>query len=169
MEYLQQIKTEIFNITNEVRIEFRLQPLLYSNQLDRMGQIHTNEMYTHKFFLHDNKYCKKVESLEDRARYCNLAERYDMFGENLADYPAVGGTVLINLNVNLLNKPQPIISAMNLARNIIKGWYHSPGHRANLLSPYYSHVGFGLLLYPKVCYGMKVKYLLVTQNFGRAR
>ena len=169
MEYMQQIKTEIFNLTNEVRIRFGLQPVAYSNRLDRMGQIHTNEMYTHQFFLHDNPYCKKVESLEDRVQYCDLVGMYDMFGENLADYPAVGDTIQVNPVAQLLNKPQPLLSANSLCRNIIKGWCHSPGHRANLLCPDYNYVGFGLLLYPKMCHGMKVIYLLVTQNFGRSR
>lgn len=164
MEYMQQIKTEIFNLTNDVRVGFGLQPVAYSNYLDRMGQIHTNEMYTHKFFLHDNPYCKKVEALEDRVQYCGLFGLYDMFGENLADYPAVGDTIILNPVVS-----QPLLTANNLCKNIIKGWYNSPGHRANLLCPDYNYVGFGLLLYPKMCHGMKVKYLLVTQNFGRSR
>lgn len=161
---MQQIKTEIFNLTNDVRVGFGLQPVAYSNYLDRMGQIHTNEMYTHKFFLHDNPYCKKVESLEDRVQYCGLFGLYDMVGENLADYPAVGDTILLHPVVW-----QPLLTANNLCRNIIKGWYNSPGHRANLLCPDFNYVGFGLLLYPKMCHGVKVKYLLVTQNFGRSR
>ncbi|HMT36019.1 MAG TPA: CAP domain-containing protein [Chitinophagaceae bacterium] len=166
---MQQIKTEIFNLTNEVRVQFGLQTLAYSNYLDRMGQIHTNEMYTHKFFLHDNPYCKKVKSLEDRVQYCDLVGMYDMFGENLADYPTVGNAIQIKRAAQLFNKPQQLLSANNLCRNIVLGWYHSPGHRANLLCPNFNHVGFGLLLYPKMCYGVKVKYLLVTQNFGRLR
>lgn len=171
MDYMQQVKIEIFNLTNEVRIRFGVQPVAYSNYLDRMGQIHTNEMYTHKFFLHDNPFCKKVETLSDRMDYCGLIGRYDMVGENLADYPAVGDTIQINPVAQLLKKqkPQPLLTATNICRNIIKGWYNSPGHQANLLCPDYNYVGFGLLLYPKMCHGMKVKYLLVTQNFGRSR
>lgn len=171
MEYMQQIKTEIFNLTNEVRIRFGLQPVAYSNHLDRMGQIHTNEMYTRQFFLHDNPYCKQVESLEDRIEYCGLVGMYDMVGENLADYPAVDDVVIISPVAQLVEKlkPRPLLTAQTLCRNIIKGWYNSPGHRANLLCPDYNYVGFGLLLYPKMCHGVKLKYLLVTQNFGRSR
>jgi uncharacterized protein YkwD len=171
MDYMQQIKIEIFNITNEVRVGFGLQPVAYSNYLDRMGQMHTNEMYTHKFFLHDNPYCKQVESLSDRMQYCNLNALYDKVGENLADYPAVNDTIQISPIAILINrlKPQRLLPANSLSRDIIKGWYNSPGHRVNLLCPDYNYVGFGLLLYPKMCNGMKVKYLLVTQNFGRTR
>ena len=171
MDYMHQIKIEMFNITNEVRAGFGLQPVSYSNYLDRMGQIHTNEMYTHKFFLHDNPYCKKVESLSDRIEYCRLIGLYDMVGENLADYPAVNGMRVLSPLRQLLDalKPRPLLPAKNLCRNIIKGWYNSPGHRANLICPDYNYVGFGLLLYPKMCHRVKLKYLLVTQNFGRAR
>jgi len=171
MDYMHQIKIEMFNITNEVRAGFGLQPVSYSNYLDRMGQIHTNEMYTHKFFLHDNPYCKKVESLSDRIEYCRLIGLYDMVGENIADYPAVNGMIVLSPLRQLLDalKPRPLLPAKNLCRNIIKGWYNSPGHRANLICPDYNYVGFGLLLYPKMCHGVKLKYLLVTQNFGRAR
>lgn len=171
MDYMQQIKTEIFNATNEVRIGCGLQPVAYSNCLDRMGQIHTNEMYTHKFFLHDNPYCKKVESLSDRLEYCGLVKLYDMVGENLADYPAVDDLVIISPITQLAEKikPRPLLPAQEVCRKIIRGWYNSPGHRANLLCADYNYVGFGLLLYPKMCYGVKLKYLLVTQNFGRTR
>jgi len=168
MDYMDQIKAEIFNLTNEVRVGFGLQPVSYSNELDRMGQIHTNEMYTHQFFLHENPYCKKVEMLYDRMQYCGLAGRYYMVGENLADYPAEEGMILINPLRKLVtpSSGKPLKSAKLLCRDIIKGWYNSPGHRANLLRPEYDAVGFGLLLYPKVCHGIKVRYLLVTQNFG---
>ena len=164
MEYMQQIKRELFNLTNEVRTRFGVPPVAYSNYLDRMGQIHTNEMYTHKFFLHNIPYCEQVETLKKRIEYCQLEGLYDMVGENLANYSAVGGAILLNPLVS-----QPLLPAKTLCRNIIQGWYDSPGHRANLLCPDYNYVGFGLLLYPKMCNGVKVKYLLVTQNFGRSR
>ena len=169
MNYMQQIKTEIFNATNEVRMGFALQPVSYSNVLDRMGQIHTNEMYTHKFFLHENPYCTEVETLYDRVIYCGLYGMYNMFGENLADFPAFDGMINISPLQRLFNKfiDQTLINAKELSRKTIKGWYNSPGHRANLLCPDYDSVGFGLLLYFKRCYGVKVRYLLVTQNFGK--
>lgn len=171
MDYMQQIKTEIFNLTNEVRVRNGVQPVAYSNYLDRMGQMHTNEMYTHKFFLHDNPFCKKVETLFDRLEYCGLIGLFDMAGENLADYPAISDTVsfspIAEIASNLLK--QELLPASNLCKNVIKGWFSSPGHRANLLCPDYNYVGFGLLLYPKECNGLKIKYLLITQNFGRSR
>jgi len=46
MEYIQQVKEVIFRLTNEVRKNAGLYAVKYSFQLDRMGQIHTNEMYT---------------------------------------------------------------------------------------------------------------------------
>ena len=52
MEYIQQIKTEIFNLSNTARIQFGLEPTAYSSSLEQMAQIHTNEMYTHQFFSH---------------------------------------------------------------------------------------------------------------------
>jgi uncharacterized protein YkwD len=169
MDYIQQIKTEIFNITNEVRTGFKLKPLAYSTELERMGQMHTNEMYTHKFFLHDNVYCKKVETLFDRVNYCGLIGIFNLVGENLADYPTDDSLLIIKPNGQTMsNNCNPNLAcATKLCRQIIKGWYNSPGHRTNLLCPEYDFVGFGLLLYPKVCYGIKKEYLLVTQNFGK--
>lgn len=169
MEYIQEIKAEIFDITNEVRQGFNLRPVVYSKELDRMGQIHTNEMYNNHFFSHKNPYCKLVETLTERMKYCGLYGKYTMYGENLADYPAEEGILIINPFTQFFNgnNGRPLISANSLCRKIIKGWYNSPGHRANLLCPEYDSVGFGLLLYPKICSGIYVKYLLVTQNFGR--
>ena len=169
MDYMQQIKTDMYNITNEVRLGFGLRSVIYSNELDRMGQIHTNEMYTYKFFLHENPYCKIVESLADRVQYCGLAGKYKMVGENLADYPAEHGMININPITRLFNENFNLTlkTSQQLCREIIKGWYNSPGHKVNLLCPDYDSVGFGLLLYPKICHGIRIKYLLVTQNFGK--
>lgn len=128
-------------------------------------------MYTRKFFLHDNPHCKKVETLLDRIGYCGLTGLYDMVGENLADYPAVDDVIELSHLAQLLEKlkPRSLLPAKNLCKRIIKGCYNSHGHRANLICPDYNYVGFGLLLYPKMLHGTKLKYLLVTQNFGRAR
>jgi len=170
MNYMQQIKSEIYRFTNEFRSRAGVQQVSYCNKLDWMGQIHTNEMYTHRFFEHENPYCKKVETLSDRVSYCRLTEMYDMYGENLADYPAVSDTkVLLNSRGEVLDahKQRTLFSPTELSRNIVTGWYNSPGHRANLLCPDFNYVGFGLLLYPKLFHGVKMKYLLATQNFGR--
>lgn len=169
MEYMHQIKTELFNITNDVRTQFRLCALRYSNTLDRMGQVHTNEMYTHGFFRHNNPYCKKVETLSDRIKYCGLIGTYSIVGENLADYPAEERMIIINPIHNALIREgsRPLIEAKLLCKAIVKGWYNSSGHRANLLCADFDSVGFGLLLYPKMCSGLKIKYVLVTQNFGK--
>lgn len=170
MDYMQQVKTGIFKATNEVRQRFGQKQLLYSNVLDRMGQIHTNEMFTHRFFSHENTYTPIVRTLSDRIKYCGLDKRYRMFGENLADYPAEEGQLIFNPLTLIFNlqSGKSLIPPGSLCREIIKGWYDSPGHRANLLRPEYDSVGFGLLLYPKICSGVKVRYLLVTQNFGRS-
>lgn len=169
MEYMQHIKSEIFKLTNEFRGKAGLQSVIYSRQLDWMGQIHTNEMYTHRFFSHENPYCKKVETLSDRVSYCGLSNMYDMYGENLADYPAVDSKIIISSHGEILNghNDRQLLEPYELCRNIIIGWYNSPGHRENLLCPEYNYVGFGLLLYPKMFHGVKLKYLMVTQNFGR--
>ena len=170
MDYMQQVKSDIFRLTNEIRKKAGIRPVKYSYQLDRMGQIHTNEMYTHRFFSHVNLYCKKVETLSDRVIYCGLSSLYDMYGENIADYPAVDDVILLSSTNEVINgqKERGLIPAGELCRNIVTGWYNSPGHRSNLLCRNYNYVGFGLLLYPKYIHGVKLKYLLVTQNFGRS-
>jgi len=166
---MQQIKSEIFKLTNEFRSRAGVQSVIYSGKLDWMGQIHTNEMYTHCFFSHDNPYCKKVETLSDRVSYCGLNNLYDMYGENLADYPAVDSKIIISSRGEILNghKERLLLPLNELCKNIVTGWYNSPGHRENLLCPEYNYVGFGLLLYPKIIHGVQLRHLIVTQSFGR--
>jgi uncharacterized protein YkwD len=169
MDYMKQVKSEIYKLTNEFRKRAGLHPVQYSYQLDCMGQIHTNEMYTHHFFSHVNLYCKKVKTLSDRVSYCGLSRLYDMYGENIADYPAVDSEIIISSLGSILNgnKDRPLLSPYELCKNVVTGWYNSPGHKVNLLCPEYDYVGFGLLLYPKYIHGVKLKYLLATQNFGQ--
>lgn len=50
------------------------------------------------------------------------------------------------------------VDAAEVARLIHEEWMKSPGHRANLLNPAYTHIGVG------VAHGSNGWYL--TQNFG---
>lgn len=148
-DYVDQIKSETFSFTNRVRLNAGLQSVGYSPVLEKMGQIHTNEMYTHHFFSHENTFCKKVETISDRMLYCNADKTFDMVGEVLANRVCVDNMDDIGLAYMESEKIMPLPSSELLCIYILKDWLLSEGHKNIILCPDYNFMGVGLLLYPK--------------------
>lgn len=167
MDYLNQLKINLFNKTNEIRKYYSLNALDYLIDLENLAQLHTDQMLKYNFFLHENPYMQCYNTLIDRAKYTGVLKSCDFIGENLADYPAVNNSIILNIfpTSKYLNKT--LINTQLLSQNILKGWFYSKGHRENLLNPGFTNVGFGVLLYKKKCQIGEIVYALVTQNFGR--
>ena len=168
-DYVDQIKAETFSLTNKVRLNVGLQSVGYSPVLERMGQIHTNEMYTRRFFSHENTFCRKVETISDRMLYCNAAEIFDMVGEVLANRVCVDNMDNIGLTYTEEEKILSLPSTEFICIYMLKDWLLSEGHKNIILCPDYNFMGVGLLLYPKKIGNVKFRCLLVTQNMGRKR
>ncbi|MBV7433266.1 S-layer homology domain-containing protein [Dermabacteraceae bacterium TAE3-ERU5] len=63
---------------------------------------------------------------------------------------------------------KPGTSAETLARNMVTQWMNSPGHRANILTPEFTHMGFGEAGEPSRSYPGQVQHY-GTQNFATYR
>jgi len=167
-DYVKQIKAETFSLINQVRLNVGLNTVCFSPVLERMGQMHTNEMYTHQFFGHENLFCNKVKTIVDRMQCCNGISTFDMVGEVLANCVCIDSmeeTEFVCKEEKLL----PLPSTEVVCIQMIKNWLSSEGHRNIILCPDYNFMGLGLLLYPQEIYNIKFKCLLVTQNMGRKR
>ncbi|WP_067537825.1 CAP domain-containing protein [Nocardia crassostreae] len=104
----------VIELTNRERTGAGLPPLAPDPLLTRVAQAHSADMVARDFYSHT---CPDGSRPWDRAVAAGCARR--MIGENIANgYPAPA--------------------------EVVTGWMNSPGHRANILKPDFTHVGVGL-------------------------
>ena len=125
-EPVQELRTEVLDLVNTVRVKYGLKPYKYNALLEKSAQLYAEQMAKEHFFSHESP---EGETLQDRLQkvgYYNrsfslscLCVRGYVLGENLAE----GQT-----------SPQEAFDA----------WMKSPLHRAAILSPDYSETGIGI-------------------------
>lgn len=104
--------------TNAARTNHRDKPLQVNIKLAQAAQAKANDMAKRNYWAHNTPAGKTPWSFITQAGYT-----YQRAGENLA-------------------------YGFSDASSTITGWINSPEHRANLLNPYYSQVGFGVANIP---------------------
>lgn len=137
---LKEVERVILRYTNEARRKNGLCPLAVDQALVDTARAHTEDMLRRHFFSHVNPDGK---SSGDRIGmvYAGTASRA---GENI-----------------WAGSGQNSADSRLLARVIVDSWLTSPGHRANILNPDYTHIGIAV--------GAMGKELRATQNFVQIR
>lgn len=131
---IQKIEKMIFDMVNQERAERKMEPYRYLEALAHIAKIHSTNMVEQNFFSHTDKQGRgaKERFYEYHPEYLGGA------GENIA--------------YNFGHNDQAV------AANLMRAWMNSSGHRANILSSKYSHMGVGVV--------KKGQYFYATQNFG---
>jgi uncharacterized protein YkwD len=134
--YLKEVEKQIYQLTNEVRRKKHLPPLDRDEALVTAARAHSDDMLARNFFSHINP--------DGKAPQDRLAPTYSRTlartGENIWS-----------------GHGYDYADSKLLARVIVDSWMTSPGHRANLLNPDYTHQGVGVSVL-----GKEVR---ATQNF----
>lgn len=138
------IERAIHDRVNEIRRERGLSALTDGEDLAEIATYYSRRMAAEEFFAHTGPDGQTLLDRYDRFGYdCRVdtgGRRYVTGGENLAyTYAYVpvqteGGVVSYDGNET------------RIARGIVEGWMHSPGHRENLLRPYWEREGIGVVL-----------------------
>lgn len=126
------LELEVLQRTNQVRQERGLRPLQWDALAYKAALGHARDMQERNFFAHQNP---DGLGAAERLRAAGVLEV--MVGENLASFEGY---------------PDP-----EIPQRALVGWMNSPGHRANLLKPEFTHLGVAL-----VRQGRRV---MVVQNF----
>jgi hypothetical protein len=126
------LELEVLQRTNQVRQERGLRPLQWDALAYKAALGHAQDMQERNFFAHQNP---DGLGAAERMRAVGVLEV--MVGENLASFEGY---------------PDP-----EIPQRALVGWMNSPGHRANLLKPEFTHLGVAL-----VRQGRRV---MVVQNF----
>jgi uncharacterized protein YkwD len=115
---VREAKTATLCLLNKVRRGKHLRPLRENQRLSKASQRQANAMTRRKFFEHGD-FVGRIRS----AHYLSGSRSWTV-GENIAwgsyDYAS--------------------------PKSIVRGWMHSPGHRANILSRRFREIGIGLSL-----------------------
>lgn len=126
------LELEVLQRTNQVRQERGLRPLQWDALAYKAALGHAQDMLERNFFSHQNP-----DGLGAAERMQAAGVLEVMVGENLASFEGY---------------PDP-----EIPQRALVGWMNSPGHRANLLKPEFTHLGVAL-----VRQGRRV---MVVQNF----
>jgi uncharacterized protein YkwD len=127
--------------SNEKRIRHGLAPLEPSRALNRCATWHSRQMGTRGFFSHDNPFVPTMRTPWQRMAAVGVPGGFR--AENIA---WMGGHRMTYLEAG---------------QRIVGMWMKSPGHRANLLSRNYRHLGCGAYVDAK--WGIRI---IATQNFA---
>jgi len=132
-------EVEVFDIVNDERQSVGRSALQWCDGLYQCAKAHSNDMCDRGFFSHVNP---EGEGPSDRAR-TGHAGSYT--------FPSIVP------NPYLWGIGENIAWGYRTAEEVMIGWMNSPGHRANILNPDYTHIGVGQ------CDGCKTHW---TQTFG---
>ncbi len=135
-QHLKDVERRIYQLTNEERRKRHLPPLDRDNALVETARAHSDDMLKRDYFSHVNPDGKTPQQRIAPAFSRTMARA----GEN------IWGGHGYDYSDNKL-----------MARVIMDSWMSSPGHRANLLNPDYTHLGVGVSVL-----GKEVR---ATQNF----
>ena len=136
------IEQELLDSVNTERKAYGLDELAWGGGLANLALAQSEDMYERQYFSHWNP---ENEGPSDRARLGHAGSHkfdpiippYYSIGENIAcGYPDVA--------------------------SVMEAWMNSPEHRANILSPSYTHIGIGYYR------GEETKYIdwIWTQDFA---
>lgn len=149
---------------NRARAAEGLGPLGWDGRLLAPARDHSRDMVTRSYFAHESPEGERFgDRYERHGVQCRVlirrlpggGQRFATGGENIARYPMARGIATDHRGqrtyVGLRTPAQ-------LARDVVDGWMHSPGHRANILRPHWRGEAIGVAVDGQ-------GYVLVTQVF----
>jgi uncharacterized protein YkwD len=123
VKHLEKVEDLVLEITNQDRRAKGLAPLIKDDELRDVARAYSNDMLVRRFFDHTTP---DGVSFDER-----IADRY------LHRVRIMGENIWYASGYNPSN-------TQRLAKEIVDDWMSSPGHRDNLLSPDFTHLGVGI-------------------------
>ncbi|MFC3414495.1 CAP domain-containing protein [Algoriphagus hitonicola] len=147
----------IYYATNEQRSQHGLGPLKYSFRIEQLSASHASDMVNYNFYGHFSTIRNK-RLLRDRFQIVGLNP--GQIAENISstaglDYeygrpvgaPQSPGDFYYRSSSQ--GEPVQRHTYASYAKEVVKLWMDSPGHRANILSPSFRYLGVGCAVYPE--------------------
>lgn len=163
----------IFYVTNEERKKAKLKPFEFHSRIENVAAGHAKDMVKYGFYSHTSQIRIK-RTVQDRFHLEGLNPEF--YGENICStyglqyetgrkvnppYPSGVFTYAFTSK----KEPIPPHTYISFAKEVVRLWMNSPGHRQNILNPNFTSLGCGASVYlEKSFYNMP--YFKVVQNFG---
>ena len=122
----------IASLTNDARKNHGASALLWDDNLRAIARAHSKDMHENDYYSHDNQDGDGPTERGLKAGYRCKNIVYNGLSENL--YQALGQYMT----------PQEAVT----------GWMNSPGHRRNMLDPFFIRIGIGIHGDPLSSYGV---------------
>lgn len=109
----KSIESQVIQLTNQERAKNGLKPLAADWQLSRVARYKSTDMRDKNYFSHTS--------------------------------PTYGSpfTMMKNFGINYRSAGENIAAGQRTPNEVVQSWMNSPGHRKNILSPTYTHIGVG--------------------------
>jgi uncharacterized protein YkwD len=170
---LELLQAAIFHATNLERSKKR--QFKYGNNLEKGAAFHSSEMEGKGFFSHLNRKNKKYKTPFHRAE--KFKANYMAVGENILEEIALdykdnsmydselknGVYVFYHHNNGKIVRE---LTYKEIADKMVDSWMHSPGHKANILSKDYTHLGVGVAIKKSPYATDDLPTVFATQLFG---
>jgi uncharacterized protein YkwD len=158
----------VFDLSNHERRTRGLEPFRHFEALDRVASGHSADMASQGYFSHTAR--RGLVSRENLAgRLARGGVSFGRAAENIALFPLVVSRTFAQRGRGPWAPRQEIerqgTTYQRLARDIVRGWMDSPGHRRNLLDPELTHMGTGVAIGQRE----SIPYVYVTQDFSADR
>jgi uncharacterized protein YkwD len=150
------LEKQIHRLINEERQKQGLGPLQWNDTLSKIARKHSRDMAKRNYFEHVSP-----EGHDFLYRYAQEGYRCSV---------QTGTTIHMGAENIALNNLYDSVTTINgeafydwnsqkkLAETTVQGWMNSPGHRKNILMPYWKNEGIGVIIAPK-------DKVYITQNF----
>lgn len=158
---LEALEKRIHELVNKERKKRGLNSLGWSSELSRIARLHSRDMASKNYFSHYDLEGRNFEHRYTRWGFaCRIPMgkgRYTLGGENLFQNNLYDSVTYIR-NLGATRTVYDWNSLEQIARSTVSGWMKSPGHRKNILQPFWKTEGIGIAVSPD-------DKVLITQNF----
>ncbi len=153
---IPDLEKQIHALINEERKKQGLSPLARDTALSRIARKHSRDMAKRSYFDHISPEGRDFAYRYSQEGYrCSVPVGATVYmgAENIAQNNLYDSVTTVNgeafYNWNSLTK---------IAETTVRGWMNSPGHRKNILTPYWRNEGIGVVIAPD-------DKVYITQNF----
>ena len=150
------LEKQIHTLINKERQKQGLRQLEWDDALAGIGRKHSQDMARRNYFDHyspeghDFSYRYQQEGYQCAIRSNRTIH---MGAENIAQNNLYDSVTTVNGNAFYDWNSQE-----KIGETTVQGWMDSPGHRKNILTPYWRHEGIGVIIAPD-------DKVFITQNF----
>lgn len=124
-KFLSEVEKGILELSNKERQAAGLPALKWSDTGRTIGRAKSKEMYDNDYFAHDSPYTGSIKEQFSTFGGLILGQNVSTIGENIAYAKGYKESELT-------------------AKYWVTQWMNSPGHKANILNPNYTHLGVGV-------------------------